>query len=92
MRHRNAILRHRRFSLRRNAGAPVEGAQAWDTHSYCQRWQIYLTFEQISRRPKVGDLANGGFMALLQGSWYITWFFRRLGATIGPRVEGDRRR
>lgn len=67
-------------------GLRKEGSQAWDTHSYCQRWQIYLTFEQISRRPKVGDLANGGFMALLQGSWYITWFFRRLGAKIGRDV------
>jgi len=67
-------------------GRRVVGQQGWDTHSYCQRWQIYLTLEQIARRPKVGDLTGGGFMALLQGSWYLCWFFRRLGATIGQDV------
>ena len=45
-----------------------------------------LTLEQIARRPKGGDLTGGGFMALLQGSWYLCWFFRRLGATIGQDV------
>ena len=48
-------------------GRRVVGQQGWDAHfRHCQRWQIYLTLEQIARRPKVGDLTSGGFMALLQ--------------------------
>ncbi|KIP01343.1 hypothetical protein PHLGIDRAFT_17261 [Phlebiopsis gigantea 11061_1 CR5-6] len=60
-------------------GRRVEGSCAWDTHSYCQRWQLHLTLSRLLYRGH----GNGGVLGPLTGSAYIVWFYRALGATIG---------
>ncbi|KAI0338447.1 acetyl-CoA synthetase-like protein [Trametopsis cervina] len=64
-------------------GQRVEGTCAWDTHSYCQRWQIHLTLARLLYRGH----GNGGVLAPITGSAYIVWFYRALGANIGKNVS-----
>lgn len=52
------------------------GEYSWDKSSYCQRWQILLTIEQITY----------GMKKFIQGSLYIVLYFRALGAMIGTNV------
>lgn len=63
-------------------GRRTVGMFSWDSSSYCQRWQLYLTIQEI-RRGESGDV---GILELLQGSQYLVWYFRSLGGTIGQEV------
>jgi hypothetical protein len=58
-------------------GRRKQGSYPWDQSSYCQRWQLYLTVQVIRR---------GSFLERLQGTQYLVWYFRALGATIGKDV------
>ncbi|KAJ7455805.1 acetyl-CoA synthetase-like protein [Mycena latifolia] len=60
-------------------GRRKDGPCAWDTSSYCQRWQLQL----VLSRPVYQGFANGGVLAPLTGSAYYVWYLRALGATIG---------
>eukprot|EP00658_Telonema_sp_P-2_P053110 TRINITY_DN4153_c0_g1_i12.p1 TRINITY_DN4153_c0_g1~~TRINITY_DN4153_c0_g1_i12.p1 ORF type:complete len:925 (+),score=220.80 TRINITY_DN4153_c0_g1_i12:187-2961(+) len=66
-------------------GRRVVGPQAWDESPYCQRWQIYLNLCQIVRQlgPKSQDY---GLLSFIQGSIYLVWYFRLMGAKIGDAV------
>lgn len=59
------------------------GSYSWDRNAYCQRWQLHLVFQQIRQ-----NLAHSGRGVLdcLQGSAFLVWYFRALGATIGKDV------
>ncbi|KAK7433552.1 hypothetical protein VKT23_020726 [Stygiomarasmius scandens] len=55
------------------------GKYSWDESSYCQRWQLHLTFS----RPLFKGHGIGGVLQPLCGTAYLVWYFRALGATIG---------
>lgn len=55
----------------------------YDTHSYCQRWQLHLTLSRLLYRGH----GNGGVLGPITGSVYIVWFYRLLGAKIGKNVS-----
>lgn len=63
-------------------GRRKPGEYSWDESSYCQRWQLYLTMREICR----GDGKNTGILKMIQGSQYLVWYFRALGAKIGKNV------
>lgn len=63
-------------------GRRKEGAYPWDTSSYCQRWQIYLTLQEIRR----GERSKTGLLDMIEGSQFLVWYFRALGAKIGKNV------
>jgi hypothetical protein len=63
-------------------GRREQGEFAWDQSSYCQRWQMYLTLQEIRR----GERHKTGILDMIQGSQYLVWYFRLLGATIGNNV------
>lgn len=63
-------------------GRRKEGAYPWDTSSYCQRWQLYLTLQEIRR----GERHKTGLLDMLEGSQYLVWYFRLLGGSIGKNV------
>lgn len=63
-------------------GQRKQGSYAWDESSYCQRWQVYLTLEEIRRSER----RRTGILDLIEGSQYLVWYFRCLGATIGDNV------
>ena len=58
------------------------GLYPWDQSSYCQRWQIYLTLEEIRR----GERRKTGVLDMISGSQYLVWYFRALGCRIGRDV------
>ncbi|KAJ2955650.1 hypothetical protein NQZ79_g8377 [Umbelopsis isabellina] len=58
-------------------GRRKQGSYPWDESSYCQRWQILITFQQCFR---------AGTLNLLCGSGWLVLFFRGLGARIGKNV------
>ncbi|KAI8065173.1 hypothetical protein BC940DRAFT_305002 [Gongronella butleri] len=58
-------------------GRRKQGSYNWDESSYCQRWQFHITIQQSMRH----DVLN-----LLNGSAWLTLFFRSLGCKIGKRV------
>ncbi|KAJ3022384.1 hypothetical protein HKX48_006319 [Thoreauomyces humboldtii] len=60
-------------------GRRQAGKFDWDTSSYCQRWQVFLTVESLRRHCYGGH----GILGLLTGTYYCTLYFRFLGATIG---------
>ncbi|KAK7432184.1 hypothetical protein QQZ08_001129 [Neonectria magnoliae] len=60
-------------------GRRLPGNYDWDKSSYCQRWQLYLTIEQLRRYCYSGQ----GILGLLTGTEWIVWYFRLLGASIG---------
>ncbi|KAJ7861881.1 acetyl-CoA synthetase-like protein [Mycena leptocephala] len=60
-------------------GRRKEGPCAWDTSSYCQRWQLQL----VLSRPLYQGFSNGGVLAPLTGSAYYVWYLRALGSKIG---------
>ena len=49
-----------------------------DKSDYCQRWQLYLTLQDISRDMDI--------LGLINGTEYLVWYFRALGSTIGKNV------
>jgi hypothetical protein len=63
-------------------GRRSEGAYPWDTSDYCQRWQMYLTLQEIRR----GERSKTGLLDMLEGSVYLVWYFRALGGKIGKNV------
>ena len=63
-------------------GHRKEGAYPWDSSSYCQRWQIYLTLQEIRR----GERSRTGILDMIEGSPYLVWYFRSIGANIGKDV------
>lgn len=63
-------------------GRRQPGEYPWDQSSYCQRWQVYLTLQEIRR----GERHKTGILDMIQGSQYLVWYFRALGATIGNNV------
>lgn len=63
-------------------GRRQQGAYPWDQSSYCQRWQLYLTLQEIRR----GERHKTGILDMIQGSVYLVWYFRLLGAKIGNNV------
>mmetsp|Transcript_1799 Transcript_1799/g.2830 ORF Transcript_1799/g.2830 Transcript_1799/m.2830 type:complete len:1652 (-) Transcript_1799:132-5087(-) len=63
-------------------GKREPGAYPWDESSYCQRWQLYLTLEEIRR----GEDGKVGVLDLFRGSQYLVWYFKALGADIGVNV------
>jgi hypothetical protein len=63
-------------------GRRQAGEYPWDMSPYCQRWQIYLTLQEIRR----GERHKTGILDMIQGSAYLVWYFRALGANIGNNV------
>lgn len=63
-------------------GQRKAGAVPWDQSSYCQRWQLYLTLQEIRR----GERHKTGVLDMITGSQYLVWYFRALGASIGNNV------
>lgn len=63
-------------------GRRQAGEYPWDESSYCQRWQLYLTIQEIRR----GERRKTGILDMIQGSQYLVWYFRALGANIGTNV------
>ena len=63
-------------------GQREQGEYAWDQSSYCQRWQMYLTLQEIRR----GERRKTGVLDMIQGSQYLVWYFRALGSNIGSNV------
>eukprot|EP00929_Paragymnodinium_shiwhaense_P104661 TRINITY_DN6927_c0_g1_i2.p1 TRINITY_DN6927_c0_g1~~TRINITY_DN6927_c0_g1_i2.p1 ORF type:complete len:1712 (+),score=350.83 TRINITY_DN6927_c0_g1_i2:139-5274(+) len=63
-------------------GRRVAGEYSWDKSSYCQRWQLYLAVAPVRH------FASGGldYLSLLQGSQFLVWYYRALGAKIGKNV------
>ncbi|KAJ3572686.1 hypothetical protein NP233_g2920 [Leucocoprinus birnbaumii] len=56
-----------------------EGRHEWDKSDYCQRWQLHLSLCRLLHK----GYGSGGILGHLNGSAYIVWFYRALGATIG---------
>ncbi|KAI9331586.1 hypothetical protein BDR26DRAFT_938321 [Obelidium mucronatum] len=57
-------------------GTRKPGSYDWDKSDYCQRWQLYITFQGMH-----GHLLNS-----IRGSHFLVAYFRALGCTIGERV------
>jgi hypothetical protein len=57
-------------------GLRKPGSYPWDTDTYCQRWKLYTQFRDAIH-------GNTNILRGLGGSWYITQYFRFLGADIG---------
>ncbi|KAJ7132303.1 AMP-dependent synthetase and ligase [Mycena epipterygia] len=60
-------------------GRRRDGRYAWDSSSYCQRWQLHLVLSRFIYK----GYGNGGVLAPLTGSVYFVWYLRALGAKIG---------
>lgn len=60
-------------------GERHEGRYEWDKSDYCQRWQLHLSLCRLLYK----GYGAGGILGCLNGSAYIVWFYRALGATIG---------
>jgi len=59
------------------------GAFSWDKSSYCQRWQLHLAVQRLRQNMVSG---GRGVLDFLEGSAYLVWYFRALGASIGRDV------
>jgi acetyltransferase-like isoleucine patch superfamily enzyme len=57
-------------------GRRQPGLFAWETSSYCMRWNLYLTTAVIHKH----------MLGYLQGSAYLVFYFRAHGAQIGRDV------
>ncbi|KAJ7034277.1 acetyl-CoA synthetase-like protein [Mycena alexandri] len=60
-------------------GQRRDGQYAWDTSSYCQRWQLHLVLSRFIFK----GFGNGGVLGGLTGSAYFVWYLRAMGARIG---------
>ncbi|KAJ7753545.1 acetyl-CoA synthetase-like protein [Mycena metata] len=60
-------------------GRRRDGQYAWDTSSYCQRWQLHLVLSRFIFK----GFGNGGVLGGLTGSAYFVWYLRAMGARIG---------
>ena len=63
-------------------GKRKTGSYPWDTSSYCQRWQLHLTIQEIRRY----GIHDANLLEFLQGSEYLVLYFRALGGKIGKNV------
>ena len=63
-------------------GKRTPGRYNWDSSSYCQRWQVYLSATCIIRNAYFGN----GILDHLNGSAYLVAFFRAHGCHIGKDV------
>jgi len=63
-------------------GRRSTGDFSWDTSSYCQRWQLYLSLTPLRHFMSGGRDILDCFL----GSPYLVWYFRALGAHIGTNV------
>jgi len=63
-------------------GQRVPGSHSWDTSSYSQRWQLYLSLAPVRA------FASGehDFLGFFLGSQFLVWYYRALGAKIGRNV------
>ncbi|ORY48525.1 hypothetical protein BCR33DRAFT_847915 [Rhizoclosmatium globosum] len=57
-------------------GRRKPGSYDWDKSDYCQRWQLFITLQNIQ-----GDILNN-----IRGSFFLVAYFRALGSKIGQRV------
>ncbi|KAJ6617908.1 AMP-dependent synthetase and ligase [Mycena sp. CBHHK59/15] len=60
-------------------GRRRDGQFAWDTSSYCQRWQLHLVLSRFVYK----GYGNGGVLGPLSGTAYFVWYLRAMGARIG---------
>ncbi|KAF9454453.1 hypothetical protein P691DRAFT_770641 [Macrolepiota fuliginosa MF-IS2] len=60
-------------------GERHEGRYEWDKSDYCQRWQLHLSLCRLLYK----GYGAGGILGHMNGSAYIVWFYRALGAKIG---------
>ncbi|KAJ7127673.1 AMP-dependent synthetase and ligase [Mycena epipterygia] len=60
-------------------GRRRDGQYAWDTSSYCQRWQLHLVLSRFVYK----GYGNGGVLGPLTGTAYFVWYLRAMGARIG---------
>lgn len=63
-------------------GRRKQGEYSWDISSYCQRWKIHLTMQQIIK----SEHDNHGLLEKIQGSQWLVFYFRALGCTLGKNV------
>ncbi|KAJ7663603.1 AMP-dependent synthetase and ligase [Mycena rosella] len=60
-------------------GRRRDGQYAWDSSSYCQRWQLHLVLSRFVYK----GFGNGGVLGPLTGTAYFVWYLRAMGARIG---------
>ncbi|KAJ7917936.1 hypothetical protein B0H13DRAFT_2439611 [Mycena leptocephala] len=60
-------------------GRRRDGRYAWDTSSYCQRWQLQLVISGFVDR----GYRTAGVLGSLTGTAYLVWYLRAMGAKIG---------
>ncbi len=63
-------------------GRQIQGVYSWDISSYCQRWKMHLTMQQIMKSEKNGH----GLLERIQGSQWLVYYFRAMGCKIGKNV------
>jgi acetyltransferase-like isoleucine patch superfamily enzyme len=63
-------------------GQRVPGQHHWHQSSYCQRWKIHHVIASITSRWT----GSRDLLSLFEGSVYLVWTFRALGAQIGENV------
>lgn len=64
-------------------GRRTPGRYNWDKSSYNQRWQLHKQLQGL--RSGAGTYGHS-IVSFWQGSQYLVWYFRALGAHIGDRV------
>ncbi|KAJ7912998.1 hypothetical protein B0H13DRAFT_2471972 [Mycena leptocephala] len=60
-------------------GRRRDGRYAWDTSSYCQRWQLQLVISGFVDK----GYRTAGVLGSLTGTAYLVWYLRAMGAKIG---------
>lgn len=63
-------------------GRRKHGAYSWDISSYCQRWKLHLTLQQIIK----SEWDKHGLLEKIQGSQWLVYYFKAMGCTIGKNV------
>ena len=57
-------------------GLRKQGKYPWNESDYCQRWQLYLSIQEVKR----------GLLDLIRGSEYLNFYYRCLGCKMGKNV------
>eukprot|EP00929_Paragymnodinium_shiwhaense_P018656 TRINITY_DN12974_c0_g1_i1.p1 TRINITY_DN12974_c0_g1~~TRINITY_DN12974_c0_g1_i1.p1 ORF type:complete len:1753 (-),score=302.99 TRINITY_DN12974_c0_g1_i1:143-5401(-) len=63
-------------------GRVLPGEYAWNKNNYSQRWQLYLSMAPM----RFFISADRDYLSFFEGSQYLVWYFRAIGATIGKDV------
>jgi acetyltransferase-like isoleucine patch superfamily enzyme/acyl carrier protein len=63
-------------------GQRVAGDHFWHQSPYCQRWKIHLAISSLTSKWS----GSSDLLSFLEGSAFLVWFFRALGAKIGANV------